>query len=156
MKKQTRTWCFLTLILLLLPPQLKAQKASTANTTTLRAETVTYNNFVYKTDFEDVVKDTYDEEIITINGIRWKCINGIRWKCINAKIESDPLRTIPEGKKALALKAYRSHVNEDGCTTFEMLDDLPEGANKVSFEAVAYGQDGLFTPDGWRFEYSTD
>lgn len=103
---------------------------------------------MYKTDFEDVVKDNYDEEIITIN--------GIRWKCINAKIENNPLRTIPEGKKALALKAYRSHVNEDGCTTFEMLDDLPEGANKVSFEAVAFGQDGLFTPDGWRFEYSTD
>lgn len=111
-------------------------------------EEVKYNDYVYTADFEDVVKDNYDEEELTIN--------GIRWKFVNAKIETDKLRSIPEGKKAVSIKAFRSHEDVNNFSRIEMLDDLPKGFSAIAFETVSSGQDGIFGGSGWFVEISTD
>lgn len=99
----------------------------------------------YQCDFENVSKPDYnDEEMV---------INGKKWRFHNARIVGDSLRGIPQGRKALELKAG---VTDGEPTCIEMLDNV-EGRT-VTFAVYHSGMDRIINRNGkaWRFEVTFD
>ncbi|WP_025842644.1 hypothetical protein [Porphyromonas gingivicanis] len=99
----------------------------------------------FHTSFETWSKNDLNEEIINIE--------GYRWKLCNATIAENKLKRIPSGQKALELVAGSLNGIP---TTFELLDNIP--ASQISFVLATSGMDGVISKDNtaWIYELSYD
>lgn len=99
----------------------------------------------YHTGFEDWTKNDLKEEIITIDGYRWKVCNAV--------ITSDSTKRIPTGHKALELRAgsYNGEV-----ASLELLDNIE--ASQIAFAFSSSGMDGVVSRQrqAWAYELTYD
>ncbi|MCI6161024.1 MAG: hypothetical protein SPI18_02995 [Prevotella sp.] len=99
----------------------------------------------YQCDFENASKPDYNDEVLVIN--------GKRWRFHSARIVSDSLRGIPQGRKAVELLAGEPG-KEPAC--IEMLDTV-KGRSLV-FSVFHSGMDRIINRNGeaWRLEVTFD
>ena len=94
--------------------------------------------------FEDAVKDDFADDTLTID--------GRRWRFHNARIVSDSILGIPEGRKAVQIRAGQP-VGEPAC--LQLLDTI-HGAG-LTFQIVHSGIDRLINRSRcWNLEASFD
>lgn len=105
---------------------------------------------LFRTDFENVTVDSEQESIVSIN--------GIRWRMVNCSIETSPFANIPEGKRALSIRANNDPDNPQTNACFEMIDDfVPHNAPEYCIYRLAMnGIDGILTDSGWKIAFSYD
>ena len=86
-------------------------------------------------DFEGVTKGNYDPGTLELSGLEW----GFTAAMIG-------LDDLEEERRSLRMRGYEE-------SAFTLLEDLPDGLNRVSFLYRRYGSD---TQVDWKVEYSVD
>lgn len=99
----------------------------------------------YKADFEEMEVQTFVDDTVTIDGVRWRIVNG--------RIVDDPKANIPFGKKALELTAGYVHGVP---AMIEAVD--PIQATQVTASYMQGGLDALISNAGssWFAQESFD